>query len=300
MSLSNNSMVNTLTTIHKTLDELIASTNSGGKGILNENDATYTVIARPSVVANVASFIENLNKNYERQVTLILRAYSFTANESSSVGFDLQQAFKSVTLGTKGNIDGSALIGYTTPEGLTSALGVLSKQGKVVTLTQATATTLSGQAVPLSITNDRGYVSQIQYTEGTANNPPTSTISTSSLSAGFSMVAVPKILDNGKVLIKINTNISTLNGGKDGFDTFGDGKNTVMLPNVNNRSFMQENLIKSGHTLFLASFKDRNNSSEDQGTLTAMFKLFGGKQSDSKNNNLIIVTLTPYILNADN
>jgi type IVB pilus formation R64 PilN family outer membrane protein len=178
-------------------------------------------------------------------------------------------------------------------------MSALDTLGTVSIVTSASVTTMSGQPVPVQVGNTRGYVSQI----GSSMNDTTTSQSanTSTVNTGFALNILPKVLDDGKVLLQYSVNLSALAGGDNGFDDFqvggsGASAQTMQLPNVNQRSFIQEGMVNNGDTLVLAGFEEVGDKSSDNGIGNPNMKLLGGSRTGDHNHQVLVICITPVVL----
>jgi type II secretory pathway component GspD/PulD (secretin) len=121
------------------------------------------------------------------------------------------------------------------------------------------------------------------------------------VTTGFSLSLLPRIDVGGDgLLMQFGINTSDLNGATNGFDVYTtpDGKNSVQLPNINSRNFVQQAYIPNGSTLVLAGYEQQQNSGTKSGVGDANFMGLGGQQIGKKERDIIVILLTPIVLPA--
>lgn len=284
------------------------SIGESGTFTISPSNTSITVTAPASVVDRIGRQIQEANRQLLRQVAIKVDVYRFSVDKNSNWQFDLTARFKTGVaqygLGTSTLVaDGQNLVGSLTSSitggrfsGSQAVLDMLEKNGDVSVVTTANVTTMSGQPVPVQVSNSRGYISSVKV-EMNDNNTTTSAES-SLVTAGFSMNILPNVMDDGKVLMQYNMNISTLVGKEDGFDTFTIDKNgtKMQLPNVDQRSFIQSGMVNNGSTLVMAGFEQVVNDASDSGQGSANFKLLGGKRTSQQQREILVICITPVVL----
>lgn len=284
------------------------SIGDNGTFTVSPTNTSITVTAPASVVDRVGRQIQEANKQLLRQVAIKVDVYRFNVARDSNWQFDLTAQFKTGVakygLGSTALLaDGQNLVGSVTAsvaggrfEGSKAVLDMLEENGDVSVVTTANVTTMSGQPVPVQVSNSRGYVSAIKVEMN--DNKTTTTAESSMVTAGFSMNILPNVMDDGKVLMQYNMNISTLVGKDNGFETVViDNNGTKMqLPNVDQRSFIQSGMVNNGSTLVMAGFEQVLNNTSDSGQGSANFKLLGGKRAGQQTREILVICITPVVL----
>ena len=180
--------------------------------------------------------------------------------------------------------------------GSQAVLQALDSLGTTDVVTSASVTTMSGQPVPLQVGKTTGYVSQIGSTS-LSDTSSSTTATASTISSGFSLNVLPKVMDDGKVLLQYSINLSSLAGQDRGFDSVDIGGGQKMeVPDINQRSFIQEGMIDNGATLVLAGFEAMQDNSTDNGMGTPNFKLLGGTRSGAHDRQVLVICITPVVL----
>lgn len=277
-----------------------------GTFTVSKSTSSVTIKTVPSIMKRIVSYIDELNEKLERQVTVNVEVYSVNTKDSSSFNASLKGVLRinnnniaSLNSEQFFNGAGAILSGFFDGDGSEGnlILNALDKSGKVSILTSASVTTMSGQPVPLLVGGSRTYVSEIGTTMGQTST--TSTVSTSSITDGFSMNILPRVMDNGQVLLQYGIDISSLVGSNNGFDEVTVGDTTIQLPNLQQRTFVQSSLINNGSTLVLAGYEQQRNDTSDQGVGSPGFKFFGGSRSGSREKTVLVICITPRILNLN-
>ncbi|WP_183085125.1 PilN family type IVB pilus formation outer membrane protein [Trinickia fusca] len=294
--------------LEKTLQTILGG---NGKFSASTSMSSITVTAPPSQIARVADYIESVNKQLLRQVTVKVEMYSVNIGATSDWQFSLAAAFQgggvlNAALGSSGlgkaaagasDLPAAAMISLTGGKFKDSKaiLNALDSLGNTSIVTTAAVTTMSGQPVPLQVGNTKGYVAQLGTTVNDSSS--SSNASASMVSSGFSLTVLPKVLDDGEVLLQYSVNLSALAGKDRGFDSvdIGNGQK-LQVPNINQRSFIQEAMIRNGATLVLAGFEALNDKSSDNGIGSPDFKLLGGSRSGSHSRQILVICITPVVL----
>lgn len=309
MGASQNASVAVAFDFWKDLDKTLATIlGDHGKYSISRSTSSVTVTAPPALMDEAASFIRAMNRQLSRQVTVRVAVYSVKLDNSSSYDFSLSallargDARLGLGAGSSSELPqvGS---GNFTSSGIVSNLNVLlnalDKRGNVSVVTSASVTTMSGQPVPLQVGNARSYVSS---TGTTITSGVSSTqVQTSSVNTGFALNVLPKVLDDGRVLLQYGVNISTLVGARNGFDSvaYGSGQQ-LLLPNVDQRSFTQESMLENGSTLVLAGYQNVNNTTSDEGRGDPNFKALGGLRQAQADREMLVICITPVVLERNN
>lgn len=305
-----------------------------GKFTINKSDGTVTVTAPYDITKRIGNYIDRLNVRLLRQILIKVEVYNVTIDAQTLMQFTPEALFRSAKyvagfggsgaipsinplsiLGTSNgppvsplstapnqtSLGGAGLSGGLTTGKFKGSNGFIQlgdTLDKINIVTSTSVTTMSGQPVPLQVGNTRGYISSIQTVANDTGT--TTTVSTGTISTGFSLNVLPRVMDDGQVLLQYAINISEPVGGSDGFIEVavnsGTGSTKMQLIDVNQHSFIQQALINDGQSLILAGFNHEKNSSNDSGSGSPSFKLLGGGYGGSSNKQMLIIKITPIVL----
>jgi type IVB pilus formation R64 PilN family outer membrane protein len=296
----------------------------GKSGTIDISGSTGTVTANaPAAVINqLRKYVKRINRELSREIVLAVDVYSVRLNKGDNYNLDLNVMLQKA---------GEYGVGYMTP-GATAATTVanvlagratgnggvgaavlnansqfygsnalvqaLSTQGDVSIMTSANLTTLNGIPAPFQVINTRGYVAQVSttVTAGTSSGATQTSLTPGTVTTGFNLYVVPRVDKNGSVLLQYGVNISELVGAQNGFDTFSSGGQTVQLPNINARNFVQEASVPINGTLVLTGFEQKNDKNSGSGVGDGHFPLFGGGVTASHGREVVVVSITPRVI----
>lgn len=174
--------------------------------------------------------------------------------------------------------------------GTNALISALAKQGKVSLVTSVGVTTRNNRIAPVSNTQTTGYIKRFESRNFTTVE--SSTVDQDNLQTGFSMQLLPNILENGKILLLFKMSERDLIK----MATTTIGEVTLQLPQVEERSFMQEVIMESGQILVLSGFERQSNDDTRYGIGDPNFMALSGSRESNSQRDVLVVILTPQIL----
>lgn len=207
-----------------------------------------------------------------------------------------------------------ALIDETSKfSGTSGVINALSTQGKVRTVTSASVTTLNNKVAPVQITTSKNYLKEITVTSSGSGEDRTqdTDYEVDTLNYGFTMELLPRILDHGRLILLFNlslsdlVNMTTVNIGNSSSDSDEEDSSggetetgTLQLPTMEMRGFAQEIAMRSGQTLVLTGFEKLKEEMATSGVGKAKMGLLGGSAINSTARAVMVILLTPEILQS--
>ena len=297
-----------------------------GRFEISPATGTITVTASPNVVQRVQDYTDTMTKRMSGQVALSIQVLNVSLSDSDNFDNNVAALFTGSSKGafalgrkspgfsatdprgsTIGNLNGQtpslgyAILDPSSPFASSQgAISALSERGDVSVVTSASLTTVNGSPVPLQVVNKRNFVKSVTNTQGVgiSQGAASTTIQTDTVSTGFNLQMLPRIQQNGNVLLQYGMNISELVGSDNGFDTFTSNGSTVQLPNVNQRNFVQQSLVPNRSTLVLAGFETARNSSNKTGVGDPRNWLLSGGRSAANRREVVVILITPTLLDV--
>ncbi len=269
---------------------------------------TITVTASPSVLARVGEYIEKQNKRLSQLVTIDVKVLQVSITNNSGFGLNLVAAIEAasglrISSSTEAmNVaaaDASSLnvavLENTTGSlsrlaGTQAIIKALAKQGKVSLVTNVGVTTRNNRVAPVNNTTTTGYIKRFESRNFTTVE--SSTVDQEDLETGFSMQLLPNVLENGKILLLFRMSVRELLK----MNTQTIGEVTLQLPEVEERSFMQEVIMESGQMLVVSGFEKQTNNDTRYGLGDADFMALSGSRETESQRDVLVVILTPQVL----
>ena len=303
----------------------IVNASKNAQFTVSRSLGTITVTASPSVLNRVSDYIAKQNKRLSQLVTIDVKVLQVSLANESAFGLNLTAAINSasglnIVANPKNNLattEASAMnIAVLSNEVAKSATGIvdtytedqikngsmarlagsdalieaLAKQGKVSLVTNVGVTTRNNRVAPVTNTRTTGYIKRFE--SRTFTTVESSTVDQDNLETGFSMQLLPNILENGKILLLFKMSIRELLR----MSTQTIGAVTLQLPEVEERSFMQEVIMESGQMLVVSGFEKQKNNDTRYGLGDPDFMALSGSRETSASREVLVVILTPQVL----
>jgi type IVB pilus formation R64 PilN family outer membrane protein len=304
ISLSSSIEVEMWAQFEKSIEAMISE---GAKLTVSPADGTITLTATPNDIKLVAKYINEQNVRLSRQVAISAKIMQVTITDSDTYGLDLKASFG----------DGVTSIGVTGTQGLaaentSSALtwGVvkknwsadaivqaISEKNRATLVTSGTVTTLNNKPAPIQVTQKQNYISEMTKTNnGTDGSNYDISVTTEEVETGFTLDVLPRILEHGRLLLMFNMTLSDLLSLEKVSFGNADENQYVQNPKIESRAFTQEVAMTSGESLILTGYEKVSSNTDKTGTGSAENSLLGGQASASKERNILVIVLTPIVL----
>jgi type IVB pilus formation R64 PilN family outer membrane protein len=301
-----NIAMNAQLSVYSSLQSAIKTMLSpAGSVVSSPATGSISVTDTPDVLERVGQFVEQQNKVLARQVLVNVTVLSVTLSADDSYGINWTAVYQA--LGTKFGItsafssllSGASQFSATviTPSSRASAtqaiVSALSDQGTVRRKTSASVTTLNDQPVPVQVAQQQSYLAQVSTTN-TANVGSQTALTPGTITTGFNLTLLPHILDDGTVMMQFYTNISSLAA----LTTFGPPGQSIQLPTVDTRNFLQRVAIKSGQTLVISGYEGLADHGVQQGVGAPGNYALGGGYSATHSREVIVILISPITMNG--
>lgn len=284
-----------------------AMLSPAGSVLASPGTGSISVTDTPDVLDRVGEFMKQQNRVLSRQVLVNVSVLSVTLSADDSYGIDwgavyqalgtkfgITNLFSSLVPGTNATQFSATVISPSSRASSTTAMiSALSQQGTVRRKTTASVTTLNDQPVPVQVATQQGYLAQVSTTT-TLNVGTQTSLVPGTVTTGFNLTLLPHILDDGTVMMQFYTNLSAL----ESLDTFTSGGQSIQLPTVDTRNFLQRISIKSGQTLVISGYEGIADQTSRQGVGTPANYAFGGGLSATHSREIIVILITPITMNG--
>ena len=284
-------------------DEIHAAVRSlaGPDAIVSFGRASgqFTVTARPENQKQVTEYIRELNGFLGRQVAFDVNVLTVTLSEAESVGVDVdlfagQEGGDSIRwtgrhgmAGASGTVNVGVLSGDVD---LTAFIGALGRRGRVSVETRTGATTSNNRLVPVQVVSETAYARRVASVTGPDGTAGT-TIEPGTLTTGFELHLLPRVVPGGNILLSYSISLSDLNE----LVEFTSDRQTIQLPRVSTTSFEQQAIIGDNQTLVLMGF-ERSRRSHDRSASGGFASLFGGREGAASDRIATVLMIRPRIL----
>lgn len=288
--------------LYEDVTNTIKSMLTPGTGRMNLSAGVLTVTDTPRVLEQIGRYLDDRNKELNRQVVLNVQVYSVEKRTQDQYGIDWNAVFNSGSVGlsltnafTGGSSDalsGGISILDGKGAGTKAFIKALSEQANVSVMTEASSMTTNLSAVPIQVALQQDYASNVT-TENTANVGSSSSITKSTITTGFNMTVLPFLMPQSpKMQLQFAINMSD----DPTMRTFTSDNTSVELMKTRLKTFTQRVIMQSGQTLVLSGYQSLNNTANRQGVGSFRFFGLGGGANGENNKTMLVILITPVIL----
>ncbi|EDI1750814.1 PilN family type IVB pilus formation outer membrane protein [Salmonella enterica] len=292
--------------IRKTMETIL--TPEKGRYWLSESTGVLTVTDTPQVLETVARYVDEQNRDMNRQVQLSVKVLSISNTRNEQFGIDWGLIYKSLQqAGATLNNAGGEIAGATSAgvsildtatgsaarfSGSSLLIKALSEQGDISVVTSQDSIVTNLTPVPIQMANQTVYVAG-SATTTTTDVGATTTLTPGMITTGFNMTLLPLIQPSGNVQLQLNFNLSdppTIRSF-----TSKDGNSYIEMPYTKLRSLSQKVNLRAGQSLVLTGFSQDNTSVNKRGTFTPGNFLFGGGRNGEHGRSTLVIIITPLL-----
>jgi type IVB pilus formation R64 PilN family outer membrane protein len=275
-----------------------------GKLTDNPSEGYITVIDNPLVQKKVADYIQKINDKANKKIAVRVDVYDVATSSTSDFGFNVDtltqllsddvSIFNESTSFLNSDLVSSATsFTYSTGD-KNVVLKALNTMGKTTEVTGATIYTVSGQPAPVQSVEQQNYLESIE--ENVSEGVATTSLESGTVVTGYNMMVTPRLQSNNQVYVNLNLQISTLLS-LDDFSSGGDDSQTIQLPHVSSKNFLESMILHSGQSILIAGFQTTSNQTDTASpTSMDMWYASGGAKSTQKTINTTVIVITPYII----
>ncbi|HCM1917199.1 TPA: PilN family type IVB pilus formation outer membrane protein [Salmonella enterica subsp. salamae serovar 28:r:e,n,z15] len=292
--------------IRKTMETIL--TPEKGRYWLSESTGVLTVTDTPQVLETVTRYVDEQNRDMNRQVQLSVKVLSISNTRNEQFGIDWGLIYKSLQqAGATLNNAGGEIAGATSAgvsildtatgsaarfSGSSLLIKALSEQGDISVVTSQDSIATNLTPIPIQMANQTVYVAG-SATTTTTDVGASTTLTPGMITTGFNMTLLPLIQQTGDVQLQLNFNLSdppTIRSF-----TSKDGNSYIEMPYTKLRSLSQKVNLRAGQSLVLTGFSQDNTSVNKRGTFTPGNFLFGGGRNGEHGRSTLVIIITPLL-----
>lgn len=308
MSITNQSAVN----VWKGMTHVVETVaGSGARVVVDPSLGNISVTATPPQLSRVARWVATVGRQMTRQVAVTIRVYNVKVNGEQNYGLSLAGAFNqvakrygisfsgmtppAVASGETPMSFGAGILNATNPgnaqfNGSQVTVQALATLGNTTQAYSQSAVTLNGQPSPIQVARQITYLAESGTT--LASNVGSTTQATPGMvTTGFTANILPRI-EGDHILLGINMNLSDLLS----ITTIPAGTTSIEAPDVFTDAFFKSVDLKSGSTLVLNSYAERDGTTTNNGVGSPYMPLLGGGADATNARTMIVITITARIL----
>jgi len=277
----------------------------------NQQLGTISAFGLPNRIQRVDTWIKNLISASNRQIHLQVQVIDVIVDDSAGQGINWNLISKQsseiqISNTSQQSLSGAGVTSIGTVAGTVIDLGkkisldfmlnLLRKQGKVKVTNQPNVTVTNGREAYITTGDEFSYVASID-SQKDAQGQITITSNIERMSVGVDMRVTPKILDDGRIVVKIVPIISSVKS----FTTLTTGKGNSLqkfeTPNIALQKLTTQVIVESGKTIHLGGLIASKVANASKGLPGGgwMDFMFKGRKSSLERREIVIL-VTPTIV----
>lgn len=281
------------------------STRPAGRMFLSRTTGTLTVSDRPEVLRRVDAYLASINRSITRQVSFNVTVFEVVLTDRDQLALNWSAVYQSISrnwgfqlANTVAGIGSDAVTGSVgildtanSPwAGSVAVMQALAQQGRISNIRTPSVTTLNLQPAPIQIGNVQSYIAS-STTSTTASVGSTTSLNPATITSGFNMMLLPKVLDRDNLLLMINLSMSS----RPTFQTFESNDSRVQTADYDTKNAAPKVKLRSGQTLVLTGFEENREDATRSGVGSARFLGLGGGRSRTSEHSVLVVLVTPIV-----
>jgi type IVB pilus formation R64 PilN family outer membrane protein len=286
--------------------QAMLSQSPPGRLYLSPSTGTLTVTDRPDVLARIEAYLNKTNTSITRQVLFNVKVFEVTLTDTDQMGLNWSAVYKSLNnkwgfslSNTVSGISGNAVSGSvgivdtanSAWAGSTAIIKALAEQGRVSNVRSPSVTTLNLQPAPIQIGNVKGYIPS-STTSSTASVGTATSLNAGTITSGFNMTLLPRVMEDNDLLVMISINMSS----KPTFTTFTSNGSSAQTADYDTKVMSPKVKLRSGQTLILSGFDEMSEDAKKSGVESPGFFGLGGSQTRTSTHSVLVVLITPILL----
>ncbi|WP_262410625.1 pilus (MSHA type) biogenesis protein MshL [Aquipseudomonas alcaligenes] len=291
----------------------IVGGEQGNSVVVNPQASLLVVRANSADQENVARFLEQAQRNLQRQVILETKILEVELNDGFQAGVSWSQIGSHIG----GALDGDTLTGPTDIGGVFSGafdfgdfsgiIQLLQTQGEVRVLSSPRISTLNNQKAVIKVGTDEFFVTEVSSSSTTTTaagvTEPTQDLTLTPFFSGISLDVTPQIDQNDVVTLHVRPTVSRV---VDQNKTIVLGEDNVFnLPLALSTSRQSDSIVRarSGQVVVIGGLLQNNNENNDAevpwaSSLPFVGPLFKQQRKALKKSELVIL-LRPQVVSDD-
>ena len=257
----------------------------------------------PAVHQAVEAYLERATWLLTQQIHIDVQVIAVTVDERTDFGMDWAVLYESSDISTifsAANNDPAATNFFaariTDPDSKwvdsQTIVNALSERTEVSVLTRAAAKTLNNKPTPLTSTNTAGYLKELTTTQSLEF--VTQGLTAGSITTGTSLTVYPRILDDGRIMLRFDGALSQLLAFTEITTAAGD---SIQIPNYDSRAFNDEIVLNSGAIAVLNVFSSTRGERGRAGQGSPHNVLMGNR-NDSMERTDVVILIQPRIVDG--
>lgn len=275
-----------------------------GKFHFDKSNSSLIVKDRPRYVDSVSDYIDELNEKLTRQVAIDVEVIDVEISNDSQLGLDWSLVKNQISDLANVNFVSDFASSFTSSTNTASIFSIqdasasatgtslliqaLESQGSVSKRTYPRVVTMNNRVGKIRAIDRQSYI-QERSVQSTANVGAQSSIIQGSVETGFILYALPKVMKNRDVIMRLTTSLSSLLE----LESKGEGDQRVESPRVSDKDFDNTVVIQSGETLLIAGLSTKENNLADA---TNGVRALGFNNKKKRVRVETILAITPTIL----